>query len=187
MMDSLNHNSGAIQVFLVAALVLATFVYVLLTRRMACEMRETRYDSLRPLINISLEGIGEPNISMALAIKEGEGPLSLRASMSNEGPGPALKLSYSIWDSQKQVAVPREQSILAVGGLVQAQELEVRRTDEVIAPNLAGIVVVGYEDLYGRRFESRLPIARDRGPQSVDIRGPLRQHQVLLGGMLSDA
>jgi hypothetical protein len=80
-LDTLDHHSGSVTVFLTAALVLVTAFYALMNRRAVMEMKAARDATILPKLALEFHRLG-PNV-VDLAIR-------------NVGPGAALKIDVEV-------------------------------------------------------------------------------------------
>jgi hypothetical protein len=136
---------------------------------MAREMRHTRYDAVRPVLDIQPEPeVGVHLIARAVAGEEGDPKRDLQAGIRNVGLGPALKVDYSLWLGEK--CVRKQHGVLGCGHVLGPHPLAVERSQ---AEPASWSVMVRYQDVFGRQFHSRLAIGEDGFPLTVEVGGPL--------------
>ena len=163
-----------------AVLIVVTITYVRAARRqadasvqMAQEARLARHarlDALKPVLDIEptlLLPYGPP---MPAQPVDDAGHLGLSASIRNEGPGPALRVAYCVWEGERIERLSKQRGVLGSDKEFGAGALVVEPLKD---DTMVGAVVIQYEDVFGRRFESRFPIGEDGLPLTVDVRGPL--------------
>jgi len=171
--NPLNDNSGAVQAFLVLALVIVTGYYAWKARdaakqaerqaeasvRMAKEMRRSREDGSRPVLEIQqIEqaefGTGDKAMLEAVAQRRREDHVWCKAK--NIGKGPALNITAQVrWNDG---ATQEVLGTLAVGD-------EAERKPFAVIEDKESFIEVRYQDVYRRRFFSRRPVTFDRsGP-----------------------
>jgi len=163
-------TTQTIQLIITFVLVLVTVAYVKRTAeiasatkeqanasvKMAEEMRDTRYDALRPIIDFRFRD-SEERSGGALGIgARGEVPSELHGQLCNIGVGPAIDLySFSKVD---QVTRPRyDFEALKAGELSRQVALSVAQEGSI------GILEVYYKDVYDNSFRSRIEIHPIKG------------------------
>lgn len=172
-LDWLNDNSGAVQGMATVVLVLVTAFYAVRTHhisktarqqaeasvKMAEEMRRTREDSFRPVLDIQRieqEELGAGREAMTEAIAERFGDDHVWCKLKNIGNGPALNINA-------HVAQGGSVAEGVLGTLGVGDETE-RKPFAVIKPE-DSFVEVRYQSVYGRLFSSRRPVTFDEeGP-----------------------
>jgi hypothetical protein len=134
------------------ALFIVTSIYSWHTRKMAEEMREQRYDTVRPVLDIQRQQPVEMNgIVRAKEILTEESNLEsvgLSSTICNIGLGPAID-TYSFSQSPNEKSVRHNFGVLAVGEKTTPINLSVKQDQG------NRFLEVYYEDVYGRSFESR--------------------------------
>ena len=146
--------------------------------KMAKEMRNARYDALRPIIDIVIQPMkGGELIKQGLDAKEGKLPENLPCKLRNVGIGPAIEL-YSFvfvegiedaegnprrWDfGSIPVAIGEEEM-----GYTREMPLSLQQRGEHKA------LVAYYKDVYGNPFESIREVSINKDKVAVNI-GPLK-------------
>jgi len=150
--DSLNDNSGAVQAIATVVLVIVTFAYVLLTAKQAKasvgmteEMREQRFDALRPVV---LPRIDVKSINGS--------PFCEELLLENIGVGPALDVQCNFTHPN----LTQEGGRWAIGAGRTVKWMEnLRREPAGVGErdrheNDTAQISVSYRDVYGRRFSS---------------------------------
>lgn len=126
--------------------------------RIAEEMRDTKHNALRPIIDFRFRD-SEDRSGGALGIgARGEVPSELHGQLCNIGVGPAIDL-YSI-SKVNQVNLPRyDFEPLKSGELSHQVALSVSQKGSI------GILEVYYKDVYGHAFRSRIEVhpIKDQG------------------------
>jgi hypothetical protein len=164
-----------VQMFLTAGLVIATVFYAFSASRqaaanvkMAEEMREQRYDSVRPVMDF----------------KERESTLVFGAKPSywwscelrNIGLGPAIDVySFVVLQPLGREKRRRDFGTIPKDGNVLAENLSIEY------PNGRRALVAYYRDVYGRLFESSryVNIDIDKSEEGVNVKlGPLEVRQI---------
>ncbi|MCD6453444.1 MAG: hypothetical protein J7K77_04075, partial [Dehalococcoidales bacterium] len=155
-------TAQAIEVTITFVLVLITAIYVKRTAeiakstkeqadasvKMAKEMREQRYDAVRPIIDIQRDR-------------------GLVCILHNIGLGPAIDVRSFI-QYHKQERRPWEFGTLTSGGKTEEMILSLEHEDNRM------VLVAYYKDIYGRRFESSREVSIGETPNSNWVIGPLK-------------
>ena len=168
------------QILLLLGLVGVTGFYALSATRqanaskeMAEEMKDARYDALRPIIDI-VEQTVEPRemATRAYNAKEGIFPKKLSCQLRNIGVGPAVEVYSFIEDARGETcrwdfgAIP-----VAIGeeemGYTCEMPLSLQQRGEHKA------LVAYYKDVYDNPFESSREVCLDREKSALKI-GPLK-------------
>jgi len=159
--------TGWAQIFLTLGLIVAAGLYALVAFRqatasvkMAEEMREQRYDTVRPVIDIQREPRDEDKLPEAVAGKSGDTSRGLVCVLRNIGLGPAIDMHSFVQNPFVQNPSDRRQRFefgtLAAGEKsVLTMSLSLEQEDSRIA------LVVYYKDVYGRTFESSREVRPD--------------------------
>jgi len=163
-----------IHIIAVVTLVLVTAVYAVQTTSMAKEMREQRYDAVRPVIDIEWwPAAGEEGyvrVAGVLAIEKGKPPQSqlpdkLTCILRNIGLGTATDV-YSFVQAGTQpddeCHRPRALGTLAKNEATDKWPLFLKQKDD------HKFLVAYYRDVYGRCFKSSREVSRD------EVRGNLK-------------
>jgi len=145
------------QIMLMLGLVSVTGIYAYASVRMAEEMRETRYDTVRPVIDFKLMESYPVTIQGGLTIKEQEeADLAIfpGCKLHNIGIGPATDV-YSF-----TLTVGGERRQLYLGSLVKGATTK----EAILSTEQRGdcwFLVAYYRDAYGRSFESSREVHLD--------------------------
>ncbi len=121
--------------------------------KMAEEMREQRYDTVRPVIDIYREQSPEEQISEALSARDGDTSHGLSCVFHNIGPGPAID-AYSF----VQNPFSGEGQRLEFGTLA-AKERSHKMKLSLNQEGSRTTLVVYYRDVNNRSFESRREVS----------------------------
>lgn len=119
--------------------------------RMAEEMREQRYDSVRPVIDFRWRDSESISGGALMVGAKGEVPSELRGQLHNVGIGPAIDL-YSFSKVNQDSHHRYDFEVLKAGELSHQVALSVSQDGSV------GILEAYYRDVYGRTFRSRIEI-----------------------------
>jgi len=174
----------AIELVILFTLVLVTGMYVKRTAeiakatkeqadasmKMAEEMRDARYDALRPIIDI-VEQTVEPRemATRAYNAREGIFPKKLSCLIRNIGVGPAIEVYSFIEDARGETRRWDYGSIpVAIGeeemGYRREMPLSLQQRGEHKA------LVVCYKDVYGNLFESSREVTLNKEKSACEIR-----------------
>ena len=128
--------------------------------KMAEEMSDTRYDTVRPVIDIQREPRDEDKLPEAVAGKSGDTSRGLVCVLRNIGLGPAIDMHSFVQNPFVQNPSDRRQRFefgtLAAGEKsVLTMSLSLEQEDSRIA------LVVYCKDVYGRTFESSREVRPD--------------------------
>ena len=151
--DFIERYGSVAQVWIMVMLVLLTAAYVLSTRKMAEEMRNTRYDALRPILDIVEQpASGEEMIKRGFDIKSGQ-LRGLPCMLRNIGVGPALNAHSLIENAEGE---PRRWNFGAVPVAIGEEEMGCTHTMQLFLEQRDDnrVLVAYYEDVYGNLFES---------------------------------
>ncbi len=155
---------------LYAGLVGVTVLYTLsanwqavASMQMVKEMKEQRYDSVRPVIDIQRVVSSETQAIEAYAAIHDDTSHGLSCILCNIGLGPATDV-YSFIQDSEQVRRRLHFDTLPIGGkTVLPMSLSLEQEDDRIA------LVVYYKDVYGRAFESRREVIADKEKHGWEI------------------
>jgi hypothetical protein len=153
---AVNENSYNIaQVLLTFALVLITFIYAWHTRKMAEEMKEQRYDAIRPLIDIVwFDDGGEIQASNEELESTG-----IICYLRNIGVGPAVDVySYLQGNEDKY-----EFGYLGIGDATGNKRFGLKKVEDRLK------VEVYYRDLHGRDYISSREFSHRVNPVGLNI------------------
>jgi hypothetical protein len=161
-------------VLLTFALVLITCIYAMRTvdiakanREMAEEMKEQRYDAVRPVIDIQVVLEGVAAISAGLAAESEDFAWGLSCILHNIGLGPAIDV-YSFVQVQKN-----ERRCWDFGTLAKDQKTDNPESLSVNKKGGRNYVAVYYKDVFGRNFESSREVKPTKEKTALEI-GPLK-------------
>ncbi len=133
------------------ALVIVTGIYAWHTHKMAEEMREQRYDALRPIIDFRWRDSESISGGALMVGARGEVPSELSGQLLNVGVGPAIDL-YSFNKVGQDSHHRYDFEVLKAGELARQVSLSVSQEGNI------GILEAYYRDVYGRTFRSRIEI-----------------------------
>ena len=131
--------------------------------KMAEEMRDTRYDTVRPVIDFQWQdsNIVVNSVAMMEGTK-GKVPIELSCKLRNVGFGPAIELySYSIVGQDNRNRYDFE-TLVAGGKTVDWVALSIRQEGNI------GVLEAHYRDIYDRSFTSKLEVysVKEKGLQT---------------------
>ena len=152
-LENIQPNSWVL-ISLYAGLVGITLVYAVGAHRqanasyeMAKEMREQKFESVRPIIEIQRGGDTDRRMSEEVAGSQGHTGYGLSCKISNIGLGPALEIK-SLVKTGADISEIRDFGVLTKGEKIYTGLLSQEQEDSRKA------LVVIYNDIYGREFES---------------------------------
>jgi len=150
-------TAQTLEIAALTTLVLITAWYAKQTSTMAKEMREQRYDALRPIIDI-VEMPMEPTERIKQAFDAGDGkfPQELPCVLRNIGIGPAIGVSSFIIVPSSDRCRLHDFGTIAVG----EKTFEIRLSPQQIGDRM--VLVAYYKDVYGRDVESRREVTLER-------------------------
>ena len=144
------------------ALVIVTGIYAWHTRKMADEMRDARYDALRPIIDIV--NMQQMPIELATQAYAKEPPKELLCKLCNIGVGPATDV-YSFVYHDSGGRRRRSLDTIVIGKETGPERLSLAQKDD------HWFLVAYYKDVYGRWFESSREVRRGAvNPDPLQIR-----------------
>lgn len=152
------YSAEFLQIWLLFVLVVVTSLYAWSTEKMAKEMKNARYDALRPIIDIV--NMQQTSLELGRQAYAKKLPNELRCKLCNIGVGPAVELYSFIEDAEGK---PRRWDFgalpVAIGTRMTATgEEEIGYTEEMRLllehRGNHGALVAYYKDVYGRWFES---------------------------------
>ena len=170
-------DPGYIQIGLTAALVSVTIIYAWRTHvisraakeqaeatrkqaeasvKMAEEMREQRYDAVRPVIDIYRDQTDEDKLPEAFAGKSGDTSRGLACVLHNIGLGPAIDLYSFVQNPFSGKRQHYDFGTIATGEKTPKMNLSVKQKDGRMA------LLAYYKDVYGRAFESSREVSSDK-------------------------
>ena len=170
-MDWLGENATAIQAISMVILVIVTIVYAWRTHiiskatkaqanasvQMAKEMREQRYDAVRPVVDIvKIEQNPRELATQGYEANEGRYPKDLPCKLRNVGVGPAIELYSFIEDIKDAEGKPRRwdfDTLPVANGEKEWGYTPERRLLLMQRGNQMALVAY-YKDVYGNPFES---------------------------------
>lgn len=173
-----------VEISLLVGLVGVTILYAIsavrqadASMKMAEEMKDARYDALRPIIDI-VEQTVEPRemATRAYNAREGIFPKKLSCLIRNIGVGPAIEVYSFIVDASGETCRWDYGSIpVAIGeeemGYRREMPLSLRQRGEHKA------LVVRYKDVYGNLFESSREVTFNKEKSACSI-GPLKIRKI---------
>ena len=168
----------AIEIILLFGLVVVTAIYARrtsdiadATREQAKEMREQRYDAIRPIIDIERPWPlrEEDRARELIAATSGDLSVDLACNLRNIGLGPAIDV-YSFTKMRGGESRRRD-----FGTLAKNQEAIGSTSLSVQQKGSRIFLVVYYRDVYGRNFESSREVKLDREKQRWEL-GRLDTH-----------
>ncbi len=128
--------------------------------KMAKEMKEQRYETVRPVVDIKRDTAKadlDRRTLEALAASSEEAANGLSCILHNIGLGPAIDLrSFIQTPTPPHERRPWEFGTLASGGKTERMNLSLRDEDDRMA------LVVYYKDVHGRTFESSREVSIDK-------------------------
>ncbi len=127
------------------ALVIVTGIYAWHTHKMAEEMRDTRYDALRPIVDIAY--LMQMPIALARQAYMKEVPKELPCKLCNVGAGPATDV-YSFVCPPSGERQRNDFGAIATRKETIPMNLSLEQKDD------RWFLVAYYKDVYGRWFES---------------------------------
>jgi hypothetical protein len=182
-------DSDLIQIILMGLLVVITGIYAWRTHviskvtreqadasvKMAKEMKQQRYDTVRPVIDIQRAPWDEDKLPEAFAGKSGDTSRGLACALHNIGLGPAIDMHSFVQNPFVQnPSDPRQRfecGTLATGEKTHKMNLSMKQEDGRMA------LLAYYKDVYERAFESsrEVSVDKEKGWQL----GPLKIRPVL--------
>ena len=162
-------DSDLIQIILMGLLVVITGIYAWRTFaiskatekqadasvKIAEEMREQRYDTVRPVIDIQREPWDEDKLPEAFTGKSGDTSRGLACVLRNIGLGPAIDM-HSFVQNPSDRRQRFEFGTLATGEKTHKMNLSVKQEDGRMA------LLAYYKDVYERAFESSREVSVDK-------------------------
>ena len=159
-----------VQIILMIGLVTVTAAYAYSTQRMAKEMREQRYDTVRPIIDIKRDtaraDINRRTLE-AIAASSGETVYGLSCILRNVGLGPAIDGCSFIQHPERE-RLPWEFGTLTSGEKTERRNLSIKHEGNRVA------LVAYYRDVYDRVFESSRKVSIEKKPNPDWVIGPLK-------------
>lgn len=152
------------------ALVIFTSIYAWHTRKMSNEMREQRYDAVRPVIDIFRDQADDDKMPEALAGKAGDASRGLSCVLKNIGLGPAIDVYSFVQNPFSGESQRHEFGTLAIGEMTFRMKLSLIHEGNPLA------LVAYYRDVYGRAFVSIREVSADE-ERGWEI-GPLQTRPV---------
>lgn len=168
-------NAGDLaQTLLTLGLVAVTAVYAWATQRqadaninMAKEMKNQRYDAVRPIIDIQKIIVGNRDRALeVLAATEGKTDICLSCKLKNIGLGPAIDV-YSFTQLSSGEKRRQEHGTLAIGEEISYVSLLIEHKDSSME------LAVFFRDTYGRKLKSFRPVTLNLENQRF-VLGPLK-------------
>jgi len=171
------------QTLLMIGLVSLTAFYAISTEKqakaslkMAEEMSKTRYDTVRPVIDIRLCTSARDHIELGLATKASLQQKGFNCVFVNIGLGPALDVHSHIRDTtaEKRDEHDYDFGVIVVGEQGKEWCQSVHEKNEVMYFD------VQYRDVFGRLFESKREMVGEKGNWTL---GPLQTSIIEKGGV----
>jgi hypothetical protein len=181
-------TAQAIQIIISFVLVLITAIYVKRTAeiakaakeqteasiKMAEEMREQRYDAVRPVIDIVImkqSMKGEELIKQGLDAKEGKLPKDLPCKLRNVGVGPAIELYSFIEGIEDAEGNPRRWDFGTLPVAIGKEEMGYTHEMRLLLMQRGShrALVAYYKDVYGNPFESIREVSVNKDKDAVNI------------------
>jgi len=171
-------TAETLEIAALTTLVIVTMWYAQSTRKMAEEMREQRYDAVRPVIDIKWQpDAGEEKrvrVAGVLAIEKGKPPQSqlpdkLTCILRNIGVGPAIDVHSFVQPGAQpddECHRPRNLGTLAKNEATEEWPLFLKQKDD------RKVLVAYYKDVHDRCFESSREVSRDQVRGNLKL-GPL--------------
>ena len=169
------------EILLLIGLVTITAVYANANVKMAEEMREQRYDAVRPVIDIkeadTLELSEESkttNLGSLMEVAEGNIPPFIYCSIYNVGLGTALD-TYTEIDFNGEIFPQHYLGTITCGENKNPLPLRVKKEDE------HHVLTVTYKDMYGRDIKSNREVlvqnhSIELGPLHIVVNGELKKN-----------
>jgi hypothetical protein len=145
-----------IQAISMLVLVVVTAIYAWQVKQTVKEMREQRYDSVRPVIDIYREPTDEDKMSEAIAANNKDPSRGLSCVLYNIGLGPAIDLYSFIQTSSGSQRY--NFGTLAKGGKTFSTKLSMKQKER---PSDL-LLVAYYSDIYGRECVSSRTVFIDK-------------------------
>jgi hypothetical protein len=123
--------------------------------KMAKEMREQRYDTVRPVIDIYRDPADEDKMQEALEGTSGDASRGLSCVLKNIGLGPAIDVYSFVQNPFSGERQRHEFGTLAIGEITFRMKLSLIYEDKPLA------LVAYYRDVYGRAFVSIREVSAD--------------------------
>jgi len=166
------------QIFLVLGLVVVTGFYALVAFRqanasmkMAEEMKEQRYDAVRPVIDIRRDiartDIARQTLEANAALSE-DTSHGLSCILHNIGVGPAIDVHSFIQHPERGRLPWRNFVTLAAGGKTERKNFSLKHENNRMA------LVAYYKDIYDQVFESSREVSIDKVGNAKWEIGPLK-------------
>ena len=179
--------SELIQVILTGVLVIITGLYVwrtfVISRsagrqsnasvKMAEEMKEQRYDAVRPVIDFERTAEGEELMREGLAAKSEEFSYGVWCILRNIGVGPAI----DVYSFNSIVKTPEGKPLLWYFGTIATEKPTDRNRLSIEQKGDRRFLVAYYRDVYGRCFESSREVTADKERHAWNI-GPLEIRKI---------
>ena len=155
-----------IQAISMVVLVIVTIIYAWrthviskATREQAEEMKDARYDTVRPVIDIRREPRDEDKLPEAYAGKSGDTSRGLMCVFRNIGLGPAIDIHSFVQNPFVQNSSDRRQRFEF--GTLATGEKSVLTMSLSLEHDGRKALVAYYNDVYGRAFESSREVRPD--------------------------
>jgi len=144
------------QILPLLGLVAVTGFYAWRTHVMSEEMREQRYDTARPVIDIYRDQAMEDKMPEALEGTTGDASRGLSCVLKSIGLGPAIDVYSFIQNPFSGERQRHEFGTLAIGEMTFRMKLSLIHEGNPLA------LVAHYKDVYGRAFVSKREVSTDK-------------------------
>jgi len=124
--------------------------------KMAEEMREQRYDAVRPVIDIYRDPADDDKMPEAIAASEGDASRGLSCVLKNIGLGPAIDLRSFVQNPISGERQHHDFGTLAIGKTTYRVKLSLIHEGSPLA------LLAYYKDVYGRTFKSSREVTIDK-------------------------
>ncbi len=136
--------------------------------KMAEEVKEQKYDAVRPIIDIEESLTDEDKREILSNVRKGKLPQQLTCTLRNIGPGPAIDV-YSLTEGAKGESQRYDIGSMATND----KEREITRRLSLERNGGRGFLVAYYKDVYDRDIESRREVSIAQVSGGWEI-GPLK-------------
>ena len=131
------------------------------TAKMADEMKEQRYDAVRPVIDINRDPADEDKMLEAIAAREGDPSKGLACVLHNIGLGPAIDLYSFIQNPVSGKSERYDFGTLAKGEKTSRMRLSMINEMNKDHPSDLLLITL-YRDIYDRKFFSSRNVSIDK-------------------------
>ena len=164
-----------LQLVLTLGLVTATISYAISAINMAEEMRNARYDAVRPVIDIYRDSADDDKMSEAVAATKGDASQGLSCALRNVGLGPAIDLYSFVQNSSGSQRY--DCGTLAVKK--ETPRMKLSMINEINKDHPSDLLLVAlYRDVYDRDFISSREVSVDKERKGAWSIGPLKIRKI---------